>query len=72
VFQARQFYFTVAQVDDFNLTQLRVPQAGFSYSTVPTTGPQAEPQNYGNLSAVSKSLEELKPIVLSAQNYPTR
>src|SRR4029434_8669421 len=70
VFQAKQFYFTVPEVDGFNLTQIRLPQQGFSKSTMPALSAQEPPQSYGTLSAVSKSLEQLKPIVLRAENQP--
>jgi hypothetical protein len=72
VFQARQFYFTVPQVGDFNLTLLRVPTGGLSKSSIPFSPGQTQPPGYATLTPVSTSLELLKPMVLSAQNYPTR
>jgi len=67
VFQAKQFYFTVPEIDDFNLTQITVPQGGFSKSATP-----AQPKNYAELNMVSKSLQELTPIVLKAEIHPMR
>jgi len=61
VFQAKQFYFNVPQVDDFNLTPIRSALAA-----------QGQPQNYGTLGLVSSRLKELKPIVLRAEIHPTR
>ena len=68
VFQAKRFYFAVPEVDDFNLTEIRLPQGGFSKSTTPA---QVQPESYGTLSLASKSLQELKPIVLRAAIHPT-
>jgi len=72
VFQAKQFYFTVPEVDDFNLTQIKLPQGGFSRPTAQAGAAQSQSQNYSTLSAVSKSLAELKPIVLRAEIHPAR
>ena len=65
VFPAMRFYFTVPEVDDFNLTQIRLAPGGFSRPTPPAIA-EAQPQDYGTLSVVSKSLDELRPIVLRA------
>jgi hypothetical protein len=67
VFQAKQFYFTVPEIDDLNLTKITLPQGGFSGSARP-----AQSGNYGKLTELSRSLQELKPIVLRAEMYPTR
>ena len=72
VFQAKQFYFTVPEVDDFNLTPIKLRQSGFSTLTTPALAVQVQPETYRVLNAVSKSLEELKPIVLKAEIHPTR
>jgi hypothetical protein len=72
VFQAKRFYFTVPEVDDFNLTEIRLPQGGFPKSTAPAPTAQVRPESYGTLSRLSKSLEELKPIVSRARSYATR
>ena len=72
VFQAKQFYFTVPEVDDLNLTQIKLPQGGFSRPTAQAGAAQPQSQNYSTLSAVSKSLDELKPIVLRAEIHPAR
>jgi hypothetical protein len=64
VFQAKQFYFTVPEVDNLNLTAISLPQAGLSTS--------ASLNNYGNLTVLSRSLTELRPIVLRAEMQPTR
>jgi hypothetical protein len=72
VFQAKRFYFTVPEVNDFNLTEIRLPQGGFPKSTAPAPTAQVRPESYSTLSRLSKSLEELKPIVLRARSYATR
>jgi hypothetical protein len=72
VFQAKQFYFTVPEVDDFNLTKIRQPQGASAESTMSALGTRGQLQGYGMLSVLSDSLEELKPIVLRAQNFLNR
>jgi hypothetical protein len=72
VFQAKQFYFTVPEVDDFNLTKIRQPQGASAESTMSSLGTRGQLQGYGMLSVLSDSLEELKPIVLRAQNFLNR
>jgi hypothetical protein len=67
VFQARQFYFTVPEIDDFNLTQLTLPQGELLQS-----GTAAHANNYSKLTVLSQSLQELKPIVLTATTHPMR
>jgi hypothetical protein len=72
VFQAKRFYFTVPEVDDFNLTEIRLPRGGFSKSTTLVPTAQAQLEGYGTLSMVSKSLQELTPILLRAAIHTTR
>jgi hypothetical protein len=72
VFAAKQFYFTVPEVDDFNLTQIRLTPGGFSKPTVPAVAAAVQPQDYGTLSQVSKSLDALKPIVSRAELHVSR
>jgi len=71
VFQAKQFYFTVREVDDFNLTPLRLP-TGQPSSAMPAFAAQSQPQTYRSLSVLSKTLDELKPVVLRAEIHPNR
>jgi hypothetical protein len=72
VFPAKRFYFTVPEVGDFNLTQIRLAQEGFSRPAPAAIAAEAQPQDYGTLSEVSKSLDELRPIVLRAEMHAAR
>ncbi|HTL59635.1 MAG TPA: hypothetical protein VL361_28450 [Candidatus Limnocylindrales bacterium] len=66
VFQAKQFYFAVPEMGDFNLTPITLSPGGFSNSGTRSGN------NYTELAKAAESLQELKPIVLKAELYQAR
>ena len=66
VFQAKQFYFTVPEIDDLNLTPITLAQGGSSNSAVPAGN------HYAQLGRVAETLQELRPVVARAEMLQSR
>lgn len=67
MFQAKQFYFTVPEVDDINLTPIASPQRN---SEVPSLAATSALAAYSSLGSLSNEVEHLRSVVRSAGAEP--